>query len=113
MRYQTKARPLLAAAALVCSICTVSAPADAAPAVSTFYAYTAPLAAPLGETAPHVPLIAAGTLIVAALAAVFIPARRTAPAAPVAPAPSGPIFCPVTKRWRDPVSRRFVKAPAV
>ncbi|MGU3656796.1 hypothetical protein [Methylobacterium fujisawaense] len=111
MRYQTKARPLLAAFALAATLSTVTAPAVAAQPVSTFFAYTAPLAAPLGETAPHVPVIAATALIAATLAAVFLPARRTAPAAPAAPAPSGPIFCPTTRRWRDPVSRRFVKAP--
>ena len=65
MTFQTKARPLLAALLPLCSTMSVTAQAVAAEPAHTFMAYTAPLAAPLGETAPHIPLIAASALIAA------------------------------------------------
>lgn len=109
MTHQTKPRPLLARFALAALLSTVTAPAVAGAPVSTFFAYTAPLPVEPASSV-HLATVAAGFLL-AACAAAFIPARRAAPAAPAAPAPSGPIFCPVTRRLRDPVSRRFVKAP--
>jgi hypothetical protein len=44
-----------------------------------------------------------------------VPALAPAPAAPE-PAPSVslallPVYCEATSRWRDPVTRRFVRAP--
>lgn len=110
MPYHTKPRPLLARFALAALLSTVTAPAVAgAPVSSTFFAYTAPLPVEPASSV-HLATVAAGFLL-AACAAAFIPARRAAPAAPAAPAPGGPIFCPATRRWRDPVTRRFVKAP--
>lgn len=43
------------------------------------------------------------------LADLFAP-RAVAPIVPVA-APASPIWCERTRRWRDPVTRAFVKAP--
>lgn len=36
---------------------------------------------------------------------------RLALAAAAAPKPSAPTWCEATRRWRDPVTRAFVKAP--
>lgn len=119
MTFQTKARPLLAALLPTILLATVTAPAVAAEPVSTFMAYTAPLAQPLGETAPHVPLIAASALIAVSALAMFLPFRKPAapaPAAPATPAPAeavGPIYCPRSRRWRDAKTGRLVKAPRV
>jgi hypothetical protein len=119
MAFQTKARPLLAA--LLPTIMLAATPATAGvvqPVSSTFMAYTAPLAQPLGETAPHVPLIAAGALIAVSALAMFLPSRKApatpaAPAAPVEAATVGPIYCPRSRRWRDAKTGRLVKAPRV
>ncbi|WP_020095701.1 hypothetical protein [Methylobacterium sp. 285MFTsu5.1] len=84
---------------------------------------------------PHLDFIIAYGLFMTAgliLVCVFVPTPRHAytpgPLRAVTPAPAPapswlepvliaaaqpePFFCERTRRWRDPVSRRFVKAPA-
>ncbi|SFI05447.1 hypothetical protein [Methylobacterium brachiatum] len=118
MTYRTKPRPLLTAFALAAMASTAAAPAAAAiDHVSTFYAYTAPL--PEAPPAPsHIVMFAAG-LVIAGTAAALVPLTRIArgnAALAEVPTPTdaaGPIYCPRSRRWRDPVTGRLVKAPNV
>lgn len=109
---RTKARPLLALASTTLAYLTVPASAGAAVPAFTFAAYTAPLpdahAAITATSALHLAAVA-GLFALAAFAAA-IPTRRKAPAAA---APLGPVYCARSRRWRDPVTGRLVRAPSV
>lgn len=76
------------------------------------FAYTAPLppadVLPTGS-AVHIALVS--LCFAAAAFLMAFPPRRSPPRPVPAVAPGDPIFDAATNRWRDPVTRRFVKSP--
>lgn len=88
-----------------------------------FFAYTPPLPAPVQSAladallAPHsltMAFLGLGSAL-AALAVARLPRKVSsgAPASQAAQAvqPEVAVFDPTVNRWRDPITRRFVKAP--
>lgn len=77
-----------------------------------YFAYTAhlpPADALTSSFALHLAFI--GLCFTAAAFLMAFPPRRSVARTVPAVAPGGAIYDPATRRWRDPVSRRFVKAP--
>jgi hypothetical protein len=76
------------------------------------FAYTSPLPpadALTAGSALHLAII--GLCFAAAAFLMAFPPRRSTLRTVPTVAPGGPIYDAATRRWRDPVSRRFVKAP--
>lgn len=77
-----------------------------------YFAYTPPLPPSDAFTVGSALHLAAVCLcfVAAAILAALPPRRVPTRPAPATP-PGGPVYDPTARRWRDPQSRRFVKAP--